>query len=251
MREVELKFPESDMQAEFVTIATILKEKGKNDIINVKGLIYSLMSIESSIKDPTLILRTAKLSDNTGNIQITVFAFLANEIKEGNGFSFTNTRVSRFQSDRLIKSTEQTIVAPISDNEFEIPEDANRLVKQLLHVNIDSVLSSTLEVKHCCFLCKAVVVVNGDLVECSACHNVFSSCKCSSSSAVKFILTEGKTSLTLSSPSKMIEKCFGCPVKNKFQFVKEMITDDVDIKYCIADNTVLEIKRSGADEIQQ
>ena len=49
----------------------------------------------------------------------------------------------------------------------------------------------------------------------------------------------------------MIEKCFGCPVKNKFQLVKTMITDNVGIKYCITDNTVLEIKCSAADEIQQ
>ena len=46
-------------------------------------------------------------------------------------------RVSRFQSDHLIKSTKQTIVTPISDNEFKTPEDGNRLVLQLLHVNID------------------------------------------------------------------------------------------------------------------
>ena len=92
------------MQAEFVTTATILNEKAKNDIINAKGLIYSLMPIESSTKDPTFTLRTAKLSDNTGNIQITVFASLVNEIKEDNALSFTYMRVSRFQSDRLIKS---------------------------------------------------------------------------------------------------------------------------------------------------
>ena len=107
VKEVEPQFPKSDMQDEFVTIATSLNEKGKNDITNVKGLIYSLMPIESSTKDPTLTLRTVKLSDNTGNIQITVFASLVNEIKEDNAFSFTNVRVSRFQSDRLIKSTER------------------------------------------------------------------------------------------------------------------------------------------------
>ena len=198
-----------------------------------------------------MTLRTAKLSDNTRNIQIMVFASLVNEIKEDNAFSFTNMRISRFQSDLLIKSTEQTIVTPISDDEFEIPEDGNRLVKQLLHVNIDSVLSSTLEVKHCCFLCKSVVEVNGDLVECSACRNIFSSSKCSTFSLVKFMVTVGETSLTLPSPSKMIEKCFGCPVKNKFQLVKKMIENDVDIKYCVTDNTILEIKRSADYEIQQ
>ena len=85
------------MQTEFVAIATVLNKKSKNNIINVKGLIYSLMPIESSTKDSTLTLRTAKLSDNTGNIQITVFASLVNELKEDNAFSFTNMRVSRFQ----------------------------------------------------------------------------------------------------------------------------------------------------------
>ena len=64
------------VQAQFVTIATILNEKDKNNITDVKVLIYILMPIEPSIKDPSLKLRTAKLSDNTGNIQITVFATL-------------------------------------------------------------------------------------------------------------------------------------------------------------------------------
>ena len=39
LKEVEPQFPKSDMQAEFVTTATILNEKAKNDIINAKGLI--------------------------------------------------------------------------------------------------------------------------------------------------------------------------------------------------------------------
>ena len=151
--------------------------------------------------------------DNIGNIQITVVASLVNEIKEDNAFSFSKVRVSRFQFDFLIKSTEKTIVTPVSDDEFEIPEDGNRLVKQLLHVNIDSVLSLIQEVKHCCFLFNSVVEVNGDLVECSACQNIFSSSKCSTSFLVKFIVTVRETSPTLSSSSKMIDKCFGCRVK--------------------------------------
>ena len=44
---------------------------------------------------------------------------------------------------------------------------------------------------------------------------------------------------------------FWLPRNNKFQLVKKMIENDVDIKYCVRDNTVLEIKRSPADEIQQ
>ena len=81
VKEVEPQTPKSDMQAEFVTLATILNGEAKNNII-VKDLIYSLIPIESSSKDPILTLRTAKLSDNTENIQITVFAYLVNEIKE-------------------------------------------------------------------------------------------------------------------------------------------------------------------------
>ena len=78
-----------------------------------------------------------------------------------------------------------------------------------------------------------MVQVNEGLVKCSAMETV------------------GETSLTLSSPPKMIEKCFGCSGKNKFQLVKKMIKNDTDIKYCITDNTVLEIKLSAANEIQQ
>ena len=133
VKEVEPDFLKSDMQAEFISITT-LNEKTKNDIIDVKGLIYSLTPIESYTKDLTLTLRTAKQSENTGSIQITVLAPLINEIKEDKAFLFTTMRVSRFQSDCLIKSTEQAIVTPISDAEFEIPEDGNRLVKQLFHV---------------------------------------------------------------------------------------------------------------------
>ena len=81
VKEVEPQSPKSDMQAEFVTIATILNGKAKNNII-VKDLIYSLIPTESSTKDPILTLRTAKLSDNTENVQITVFAYLVNEVKE-------------------------------------------------------------------------------------------------------------------------------------------------------------------------
>lgn len=41
VKEVQPHFLKKDMQAEFITIPT-LNEKTKNDIINVKGLIYSL-----------------------------------------------------------------------------------------------------------------------------------------------------------------------------------------------------------------
>ena len=78
------------------------------------------MPIESSTKNPTMTLRTAKLSNNTGNIQITVFASLVKEITEDIGFSFTNMRVSRFQSDRLIKSKSkfQKIVTGLLNTSF-------------------------------------------------------------------------------------------------------------------------------------
>ena len=65
VKEVEPQFPNSDTQTKFVTIATILNKIGKNDIIIVKGLIYSLMPTEFSIKDLALTFRTAKMSDNT------------------------------------------------------------------------------------------------------------------------------------------------------------------------------------------
>ena len=38
VKEVEPRFPKSDMQAEFFTISTIIKGKGGNDNINLKGL---------------------------------------------------------------------------------------------------------------------------------------------------------------------------------------------------------------------
>lgn len=79
--EIEPQLPKSDMHAEFVTIATIFNKKGKNNIINVKILICNLISIEASIKDPKLKVRTAKFSGNTGNIQIAVFDSLVNKIK--------------------------------------------------------------------------------------------------------------------------------------------------------------------------
>ena len=82
VKEVEPELPKSDMQTDFAIIATILNEKAKNYIINVKDLIYSLMLIESSTKVLTLTLRTAKLSDNTGNILITVFTSLVNKKKK-------------------------------------------------------------------------------------------------------------------------------------------------------------------------
>ena len=65
VKEVEPQFPNSDTQTKYVTIATILNKIGKNDIIILKGLIYSLMPTEFSIKDLTLTFRTAKMSDNT------------------------------------------------------------------------------------------------------------------------------------------------------------------------------------------
>ena len=167
--------------------------------------VYSLILIGSFTKDLALILRTAKLSDSAGNIQITLFTSLVNKMKEDNAFSFENMRFSRFQSHRLIKSTEQTIVIPFLKDEFEILEDGNKFLKQFLHINIDSILSAIPEMKHCSFLCKSLVDVKGDLFECSPCHNIFSSSKYSTSSLVKFVVAVGETSLRWSSPSIVIE----------------------------------------------
>lgn len=145
------------MHAEFVTIATAFNKKGKNNIFNVKILIFNLIPIEASIKDPTLKVRTAKFSGNTGNIQIAVFDSLINKIKEDNTFLLTNKRVFTFESDCLIKSTNERMVTSKSDNDFEILEDGNRLVKQLLYVNISSVFSLALDIK----LCKSVLEAMG------------------------------------------------------------------------------------------
>lgn len=85
-----------------------------------------------------------------------------------------------------------------------------------------------------------MVKVNGDLYECSACHNVFSSSKCSTSSSVK-----NQSHLIMAIKNDW--KWFGCHVKNKSQLVKRMVADDAVIKLCKTD---LQIKHSAADEIQ-
>ena len=73
--------------------------------------------------------------------------------------------------------------------------------------------------------------------------------KCFTSSLIKYIvIIAGETSLTFSYPSKMIKKCFGCPIENKSQLSKRTTENDVDIKYCIINDTVSEIKCSAADK---
>lgn len=147
--------------------------------------------------------------DETGSISATLFAELVNSVNNNEAYTFHYLRISKYFSQRLLKSTHQTTIETVDNHNYEQPIHS-KSINHLENVSMETVNTNSFKTVYKCIVCKDGVIFDEHLIECLNCGNMFSSKKCIKFTTIKFSVRTGDgTSMQLSSKNTIIEKCFG------------------------------------------
>jgi len=231
VRKTKINFPKESLKLDFSTIASINNEKSLYERVNVKGIVLEVSDNEQTeIDGKPIDLRKTVIGDNTGSITLTLFANLVNMLKPGHAYTMQNLRVSKYQSQRLLKTTDVSKINVLEEHDFVMP---------------DHISSSSLTPQYLCFICKAKVDVDDStFVECSSCNNVFVLEKALKSSTVKFTAsTHDFSTLHLTCKVDLIERHYNCGINNRIELLKKMLSKKkIFITYDTVDMSVSNLR---------
>ena len=93
------------------------------DMVNVEGIVY-VGALEIAPKGNKLHnSKKALLKDNTGVMLITFYNKLTKQLKEGTCYEIIEVRITKYMTQRLLKTTEFTEISEIEDNSFQLTDD--------------------------------------------------------------------------------------------------------------------------------
>ena len=237
VKRTELNFQKKMFQPTFKTITEIMNECAIYEIVNVRGLVYNLQDEEHVDKDgKPLRMRKAQFKDETDSIEIVLFSNFIDQVTDNKCYDFQKLRIQKFQSRRVLKSTEMSS-ATISKN-FILTLSEDELLstsKISITAKVVSLDMSTFDVKMLCPNCKTNATPDNSIVWCDTCSHVSSEELCIKVGDVKITAlntaTNEKVDLTVS--HEIITNCFNCSIsiETKKDIAKKMMHETYELTY--------------------
>ena len=92
--------------------------------MDIFGLVYNLQQETTSQKEGApLRIRKGIMKDQTGSIEIVFFSSVIDKISNNNCYDLKKMRIQKFMNNRILKSTESTIVTESSNINIELTDD--------------------------------------------------------------------------------------------------------------------------------
>ena len=92
--------------------------------MDIFGLVYNLQQETTSQKEGApLRIRKGIVKDQTGSIEIVFFSSVIDKKSNNNCYDFKKMRIPKFMNNRILKSTESTIVTENSNINIELTDD--------------------------------------------------------------------------------------------------------------------------------
>ena len=174
-----------------------------------------------------------------------MFGQECDNLKEKQCYTLTEVRISKYQSQRLLKTTPFTVIKLTGDDSAIKMTDSDfvETTKVERHAKIVSVDLKSLAVKYVCTNCKAELQeVEDGIATCKRCENMMVVDECRKLPPIVFsIITASKKKLALTATVDKIQKCFDVNQEDKRNLAKLMLNSLITIKYSASDNAVLEM----------
>ena len=123
VKQQELPFKKPSHEIKYTPLSTVADELGLLEMVNVTGIIHSLGNIENIEKDGrTSRLRKGCITDESDTFPITFYGNLADVVKEKQPYSITNVRISKYMTERFLKTTQLTTVNSDAKGSLNIEE---------------------------------------------------------------------------------------------------------------------------------
>ena len=136
VKRVKLNLEKPSLIISYSMVSEIMNEKPKYAMLNEKGTIFNLEETKQNVcKNGNMLqLRKAVFKDSTDRIPITFFDKNMSKISEAKGYQITNVRVSLFQAQRMLKTTETTEITEDDNCKYyvtEVESSTSSLIKKI------------------------------------------------------------------------------------------------------------------------
>ena len=120
---MKLDFMQPIQNTAFQEISTVENELPLFGMIDIKGIVYNIGALETASKDnKPLEFTKASLKDNTGSMPITFYNELTKQLKEGKFYEIIEVRMTKYMTQRLLKTTEFAEISEPEDNSFQLTD---------------------------------------------------------------------------------------------------------------------------------
>ena len=245
IRKMELDFDKC-LDIEITEINTILNQYSLYQIPTVEGLVTGLTQIKYTDKNCCQVpMRTGFLHDKSGSAPNTFFGDTCNNINNDQSLQLTNKSLSKYKSDRMLKSTEITKVMGVEMESFNI-DGRQKSQNEITTCKIVSVVLSTLTTTYKCADCKCPVLLDEGFVTCTNCSGVIIEMHCVKNDKEEGVVIDQdskskKHTLISLELLQIISKTL---IQNKVAFAKLVIAKTRTVEYNPNDMVVVVIKES-------
>lgn len=248
VRQFTPDFEKPTHELVYKNIEAISNECPLYNIVNVVGIIFDIGPIQTCEKDgKPLKFRKATISDDTGTVPITLFSDISEKsLKDKQCYAFTNMRIAKYLSQRLLKSTQFTTV-DLEDRKRVKLGDKDLIDHSKTSVVgiIASVDMKSFQTKYVCINCKHSLDASNEdegMITCGNCDNMLLMDQCKVLSKVCFtLLTDHNEKIKYDCNHEILEDCFSIPIKKRALLAKTMLQSRVITRYDTSDNSLVSI----------
>ena len=221
-------------------INSIINEFSLYTRVNVKGKITDLGAPkESEVNSTMMAIKTAIIHDKSGFAPITFFGDVLCDVLENDKcYDFQNLSLSKFRSDRILKTTEITNIAEIDDLQINVEGRTtnSNIIKcgKIVLINAKS-----LNIKYKCPECKNDIRIEEDFATCDSCDIFTVKSFCVKDDKVRCVFqSDAKERLSLMVPIDMLKQVTKQNIDNKNQFLQSHVTKHLTAQYNANDMVV-------------
>ena len=180
----------------------------------------------------------ASLKGNIGSMPITFYNELTKQLKEAKRYEIIETTITKYMTQRLLKTTEFTEILEIEDNSFQLTDDDLNLHKNSLEGKVVSVDLKTLRTQILCKKWNSELILEDGMFDCGKCDKMSSEIECLKISKVAFTMVGINERFDLTASKEIADACYSMPISRKKELGKRMLKTTIKVTFNIEDHTV-------------
>ena len=148
---------------------------------------------------------------------------LAQQLKKRKCYEIIEVRITKYMTQRLLKTTEFTQMSEIKYNYFQLTDDDLNLHQNSLEGKVVSVDLKTLKIQILRKRCKSKVILEDGLFDCEKCDKKSSEIECLKILKVTFTMVGINERFDLTASNEIVEACYSMPISRKKKLCKKMV----------------------------
>ena len=240
----ELEFDRVTKAPEITKIQTVINEFSLFERVNVKGIVSDISPVKTTEIKPVQFVH-GLIHDSSGTCRFTLFGNQCHTIINNKSYLCTHFSLSKYKSERILKSTEvsKVIETPLDDSfklsDRPVVKRVEEIVCKIVTVNLSSMIIQTL-----CPLCKMEVKPDDDVALCDHCNNIIALSSCLKNNKVKclFLDVADNVKHDLLVPFDLLSSVTNESPQEKIKFVKSIMSLLFSVEYDQSDMLVTSLR---------